>query len=53
MILKVDQIKLNKVIIDKEKELNKLIKLETNKQLNQFSRVYFEKSKMNYSLYEN
>ena len=53
MILKVDQIKLNKVIIDKEKELNKLIKFETNKQLNQFSRVYFEKSKMNYSLYEN
>ena len=53
MILKVDQIKLNIVAIDKEKELNKLIKFETNKQLNQFSRVYFEKSKMNYSLYEN
>ena len=53
IILKVDQIKLNKVVIDKEKELNKLIKFETNKQLNQFSRVYFEKSKMNYSLYEN
>ena len=53
IILKVDQIKLNKVIIDKEKELNKLIKFETNKQLNQFSRVYFEKSKMNYSIYEN
>lgn len=53
MILKVDQIKLNKVVIDKEKELNKLIRFETNKQLNQFSRVYFEKSKMNYSLYEN
>ena len=52
IILKVDQIKLNKVIIDKEKELNKLIKFETNKQLNQFSRVYFEKSKMNYSLDE-
>jgi len=52
IILKVDQIKLNKVVIDKEKELNKLIKFETNKQLNQFSRVYFEKSKMNYSLDE-
>lgn len=52
IILKVDEIKLNKILINKEKELNKLIKFETNKQLNQFSRVYFEKSKMNYSLNE-
>ena len=30
-----------------------MIKYETNKQLNQFSRIYFEKSKINYSINEN
>ena len=29
-----------------------MIKYETNKQLNQFSRIYFEKSKINYSINE-
>ena len=31
----------------------KLIQFETNKQLNQFSRIYFNKSKINYSINEN
>ena len=38
--------------IDKEKELGKLIEAETNKQLNKFSRIYFDKSKINYSISE-
>ena len=52
VILKINQIRINKIKIDKEKELEKLIQIETNKQLNQFSRIYFDKSKMNYSINE-
>ena len=53
MILKIEKIRLNEISINKENELNKMIKYETNKQLNQFSRIYFEKSKINYSINEN
>ncbi len=53
ILLKIDQIKVSEIKIDKQKELNKLIQLETNKQLNQFSRIYFNKSKINYSINEN
>ncbi len=49
LILKIDQIETNQITIDKKKELEKLIKSESNKQLNQFSRIYFDKSKINYS----
>ena len=52
LILKIDKIKINKIKIDKEKELEKLIEAETNKQLNKFSRIYFDKSKINYSINE-
>ena len=52
LILKIDEIKMSKIEIDKEKELEKLIKAETNKQLNKFSRIYFNKSKINYSISE-
>ena len=52
LILKIDKIKINKIKIDKEKELGKLIEAETNKQLNKFSRIYFDKSKINYSISE-
>ena len=52
LLLKIDQIKVSEIKIDKQKELNKLIQLETNKQLNQFSRIYFNKSKINYSINE-
>ena len=38
--------------INKEDELNKMIKFETNKQLNQFSKIFFDKSKINYSINE-
>ena len=52
LILKIDKIKMNKIKIDKEKELGKLIEAETNKQLSKFSRIYFDKSKINYSISE-
>jgi peptidyl-prolyl cis-trans isomerase SurA len=52
LIIKVDKIRMNQIKIDKDKELEKLIKTETNKQLNQFSRIYFDKSKINYSINE-
>ena len=53
MIIKVEKIRFKELSIDKEVELNKMIKYETNKQLNQFSRIYFDKSKINYSINEN
>lgn len=50
LILKIDDIKITESKIDKEKEIEKLIQLETNKQLNKFSKIYFDKSKLNYSI---
>ena len=52
LILRIDDIKITEFKIDKEKEIEKLIKLETNKQLNKFSKIYFDKSKLNYSINE-
>mgnify|MGYP000430203205 FL=1 len=52
LILKLEQIKNRKIKIDKNKEINDLIKAEKNKQLNQFSRIYFDKLKINYSIDE-
>tara|TARA_Y100000992_G_C21253383_1_gene487163 strand:+ start:280 stop:1221 length:942 start_codon:yes stop_codon:yes gene_type:complete len=52
LILKVDEIRIKEIEIDKKKEVNKLIELETNKQLNKFSTIYFDKSKINYSINE-
>ena len=48
LILMIDKIKINKLTIDKEKELKKLIQFETNKQLSQFSKIYFNKVSVNY-----
>jgi peptidyl-prolyl cis-trans isomerase SurA len=52
LIIKIDKIKINKIKVDKEKELEKLVQAETNKQLNKYSRIYFDKSKINYSISE-
>ena len=52
IILKVEEIKETNISVDKNKELEKMIKFETNKQLNQFSRIFFDKSKMNYKINE-
>ena len=53
LILKIEETKQSVVSIDKKIELEKLIKFETNKQLNKFSRIYFDKSKINYIIDEN
>ena len=45
LILKIEDIKIENSIIDEQKEIEKLIKLETNSQLNKFSKIYFNKVK--------
>ena len=52
IILLVEKIKQTKILVNKEDELNKMVKFETNKQLNQFSKIFFDKSKMNYTINE-
>ena len=52
LILKIDEIMINQVKIDKQKEVSKLVQSETNRQLNQFSRIFFDKSKINYLINE-
>ena len=52
LLLKINKIRVNKVKINVEEELKKLINVERNKQLSQFSRIFFSKSKMNYSIDE-
>ena len=52
LLLKINKIRVNKVKINAEEELKKLINVERNKQLSQFSRIFFSKSKMNYSIDE-
>jgi len=52
LILKIEEIRVNEIKIDKNQEIEKIIQVETNKQLNQFSKIYFNKSKMNYSINE-
>ena len=47
LILKINQKKMMKQVIDLDKELNDLYKFETNKQLNQFSLLHFKKLKQN------
>ena len=53
LILKIEKIREKEIEIDEKKEINKLIIIEKNKQLNRFSNIYFNKSKMNYSINEN
>ena len=52
LLLKINKIRFNKVKINTEEQLKKLINSERNKQLNQFSRIFFNKSKINYSIDE-
>ena len=52
LILKIDKIELIKLEINKNEELEKMIKFETNRQLNQFAKIYFSKSKINYTINE-
>ncbi len=47
LILKLEDIKEQEISIDTDKEVENLVKLKTNKQLNQFSNIYFNKIKKN------
>ena len=47
LILKVNDIKEITVKIDKEKELDKMIMIETSKQLDKFSNIFYNKIKLN------
>ena len=47
IILRINDIKETAVEIDKEKELNKMIMIETSKQLDKFSNVFYNKVKLN------
>ncbi len=52
LILKIEDMKIVNSVIDKQKEIEKLIKLERNTQLNKFSKIYFNKVKLNYLIDE-
>ena len=52
IIFKITDIKIENFEINKEKELNNLIQIETEKQLKQFSKIYFDKAKINYTINE-
>ena len=47
IILRINDIKETAIEIDKEKELNKMIIIETSKQLDKFSNVFYNKVKLN------
>jgi len=47
LILKINDIKELTVKIDKEKELDKMIMIETSKQLDKFSNIFYNKIKLN------
>ena len=53
LILMINDIKIKKIKINKEDELKKLIKFETNEQLTKFSKIFFNKSKIKYKIDEN
>ena len=52
IIVKLNNIKKEKKIIDKKKELLRLIKSEENRQLDNFSKIFFDKIKINTKIYE-
>tara|TARA_B100000900_G_scaffold413862_1_gene438877 strand:- start:102 stop:1031 length:930 start_codon:yes stop_codon:yes gene_type:complete len=52
LILKIEKIRIKKIELNEELEFKKLVKIETNKQLNKFSKIYFDKLKMNISINE-
>ena len=52
MILKIDNIKYEEKITDKEVQLKKIIQFQTDKQLERFSKIYYNKLKINTSINE-
>ncbi len=53
IIIKIDEKKISELEIDFNRELEKMIQFEKNKQLRQFSSIYFKKIKNNTEIYEN
>ena len=47
LILKIEEIKYENAIINEDEELNKMIQFETSKQLDKFSKIFYEKIKIN------
>ena len=52
MILLIEETRFTEIEINRNVELAKMIEFEKNKVLNQFSKIYFNKTKMNYSINE-
>jgi len=52
IILKINDVKNEKKIIDNDKELKNLIKIEENRQLNNFSKIYYDKLRINTKINE-
>jgi len=50
MVLKLEKIKYEKKLIDKKKILQKMIDFETGRQLDQFSKIFYKKIKINNSI---
>ena len=51
-IIKINQIKQVPIEINKEEELNKIIIIETTKQLDKFSNIFYNKIKLNSKISE-
>jgi len=47
LILKIEEIKYEKVMLNENEELNKMVQFETSKQLEQFSKIFYGKIKIN------
>jgi peptidyl-prolyl cis-trans isomerase SurA len=52
LVLKIDKIKKEKINIDIEKKINEIIKIKKDSQLNQFSKMYFNKIKKDIKINE-
>jgi peptidyl-prolyl cis-trans isomerase SurA len=52
VIIQKENARIKELQIDKEKKFNELVNIETNRQLSKFSRILFDKIKINYSINE-
>ena len=52
LILKINEIKQVPIVVDKKKELNKIVMIETTKQLDRFSNIFYNKIKLNSKISE-
>ena len=52
LILKIEDIRDKKILLDKEEEFQRLSNADINEQFNKFSTIYFNKSKKNYRISE-